>query len=175
MFGGGDEIYQSLMMGLDLCEAGEQLLEEKQFKEANKVLAKAWRKVEPCIDSADHCGYGKRCDRYCARIQAALARCKMESAMDSPDSKAVPKEVLQQMREALPNDGLNPDAHLDFAKALITSLGFEFCQNQANWLDERYVEAHYHASVACALKRANKMDGQHQGMGRGQDAPATVP
>lgn len=175
MFGGGDEIYQSLMMGLDLCEAGEQLLEEKQFKEANKVLTKAWRMVEPCIDSADYCGYGKRCDRYCARIQAALARCKMESSTDSPDSTAVPKEVLQQMREALPNDGLNPDAHLDFAKALITSLGFEFCQNQANWLDERYVEAHYHASVACALKRANKMDGQHQGMGRGQDAPGTVP
>ena len=98
----------------------------------------------------------------------------MESGGSSA-GKAVPQEVLQQMRQAVPNDGLNPDAHLDFAKALISSLGCEFCQNRANWLDTRYIEAHYHASVACALKRANKMGGRHQGMGHGQDAPGSVP
>eukprot|EP00438_Fugacium_kawagutii_P025317 Skav217870 [mRNA] locus=scaffold2487:85653:87281:+ [translate_table: standard] len=153
-FLGGDEVYESLMMGLQLCEQGEQLLEERNFMEAKEVLQEAWRLVEPCTWTADQCGYGRRCDRYCARIEAALARCKMESA-DSEDPKKT-KEALQQMRHALPNDGLNPHAHLDFARALITSLGLEFCQNQANWLDERYIEAHYHASVACALKRADQ-------------------
>ena len=170
--GRGDEIYQSLMMGLDHCEAGEQLLEQKKFHQAKGMLEKAWNLVEPCIWSADNYGYGKRCDRYCARIQAALARCKVDSA---PDSEVVSEEVLEKMRKALPDDGLNPDAHLDFAKVLIRSLGSGFCQNEANWLDERYVEAHYHVSVACALKRANKSEGHHQGMGRRQDAPGTVP
>lgn len=103
---------------------------------------------------ADVYGNGEMCDEYRARIQAALARCQMESADSKYPKKS--KEALQQMRQALPNDGLNPYAHLDFAKALISSLGLEFCQNQANWLDERYIEAHYHVSVACALKRADK-------------------
>ena len=71
--GRGDEIYQSLMLGLDHCEAGEQLLEQKKFLQAKGMLEKAWNLLEPCIWSADNYGYGKRCDRYCARIQAALA------------------------------------------------------------------------------------------------------
>eukprot|EP00971_Amphidinium_carterae_P331722 6465485-Amphidinium_carterae.2 len=161
------------MTALDLCEMGEQLLEEQQFKQAQEVLEEAFRIVEPVYysGSADNCGYGKRCDRYFSRIQAALARCQLQCASGTVVSEA----VLQRMRQALPEDGLNPDAHLDFAQALVGSLGKDFCQKQENWLDGRYIEAHYHASIACALKRGNRMGGRHQGMGRGHDPPGSIP
>lgn len=158
------------MTALALCEQGEELLEQNQVAQAKDVLEEAWSHVVPCIDSADFCGYGKRCDRYCARIRAALARCEVLSS--SAAGAAVPDQVLQEMRSALPDDGLNPDAHLDLAQVLINTMSEDFRKSEENWLDERYMEAHLHASIACALKRGNMFPSQQ---GRGDDPPGAMP
>lgn len=168
-------VYESLMQGLALCEEGESLIEAGQLEQARIVLQEAWDVVAPVIDSADFCGYGKRCDRYCARIRTALARCDVQAASGAKANPRLSDEAINELRVCLPDDALNPDAHIVFANALLSAMSAETRQSPDGWLDPLYMEAHYHASIACALKRANRSAGHHQGMGRGNDAPGVVP
>lgn len=173
MWSDGDDVYGSLMVSLDLCERGEEMLERGDVGEAREVLNAAWSRLEPCLDSADDCGYGRRCDRYAARIQSALARCSMNSATGV--STAASAQAIDQLRESLHDDALNPDAHVVLAEALVSTMSEQFRNDPENWCSEAYAEAHFHACVAAALKRANKYANRGTGMGLGHDPPGVVP
>lgn len=63
-------------------------------------------------------------------------------------STAASAQALDQLRRSLQDDALNPDAHVMFAEALISTMSEQFRKDPENWCSEAYVEAHFHACVA---------------------------